>query len=431
MPIASIITPGTLSVQAIVLNQTSLLPVPFLNFTSLSFTDRLINSGDGATGYKAYDYNGPSQQVEAIAAAVSAQGVILAISPPALNSSWQLEFYGPFMKCETMNDGQRENVTRNIASFYAQVGPDDYDDPICTDDRALYLSWYQDLPFSNQSTDYNFSTASLHSDSGGNATISFATMPGMNDVNNPCADFPSSQSPNGTNNQNGSFVDPNLPIADQNPLGTVGEGADMLQCQFRNSTYNVNFEYVNGGQTIAIDAPVKSSDASFKTFNFVAQQTGPKTVYNETCQCNITSDVQTACLAFTSSPSSASFPDPCDFNPAIVQAIAYQGVIEAFTNILSGTVTVPYQGPLQKNTEILSTTLLSTNDLEFLNEQSGVVPEGFGNGDDLQNGLGSAGVNISGIATTGNSTKNQSLADALEEMFQNYTVSLMSSEFLR
>ena len=75
MPIASIITPGTLSIRSAMLNQSSTLPVPFLNFTNLCFTDRLL------TGENGFEYNGPSQIVQTIAAAVSAQGTILSYHP--------------------------------------------------------------------------------------------------------------------------------------------------------------------------------------------------------------------------------------------------------------------------------------------------------------------------------------------------------------
>lgn len=192
-------------------NQSSSLLVPFLNFTSLSFTDRFINDGGFA-------YNGPSQIVKTIAAAVSAQGAILPIIPPSPNSSWQLEFYGPSLKCGNLSDVRREQVTRNVANYFAQIGPQNYTSPICTDGRYIYLSWFQDLPFANQSSNYSMSTASLTSAIGGNATISIAAFPGMVGVDNPCADFPSSQSPPG-DDQNTSFVGNQNP---QNPLGTVG-----------------------------------------------------------------------------------------------------------------------------------------------------------------------------------------------------------------
>lgn len=429
MPIASIIPPGTLSVQAILLNQSSSVSVPLLNFTSLRFTDRFLNSGMEAGGGSAltFDYNGPSQIVESIARAVSAQGTILTITPPSPNSTWQLEFYGPALQCGNMSDTRREQVLANIGDYYAQIGPASYASTICEDGRFLYLSWFQDLPFVNQSSfnqsTFSISDASLSSDPGSNATISIVTLPAMITVNDPCADFPSSQEPG--NNQNVSFVDPNLSTADQNPLGTVGERAGTVECQLYNSTYRVNFEYVNGLQNVTIDAPVTTSDTPFTTFAYVGQQQSCNSSY---CPTN--------CFAFQPSASSASFPDPCDFDPDIIRAIAYQGIMEAFVNLLSGTIGLPDFGPLTSNTSVLGTALVNTNELDFLNDQgSNYLWTDWnttgGAVDDLQGVLGDVGIDVPGIAQGGTSTPNQSLSSALEEMFRNYTVSLMSSSLLQ
>lgn len=176
--------------------------MPFLNFTSLRFTDRFFNSGDG--NVITYRYNGPSQVVESIAVAVGAQGVIMDITPPSLNSSWQLEFYGPSLKCGNLDDVGREQVFVNVGQYFAQpLGPQGNKNPICTDGRCAYLSWFQDLPFINQSTtaynwvnetfanttqayNYTMSTAKINNQNGGNATIRFATFPGMFKVTDPC-----------------------------------------------------------------------------------------------------------------------------------------------------------------------------------------------------------------------------------------------------
>ena len=380
--------------------------MPFLNFTSLRFTDRFFNSGDG--NVITYRYNGPSQVVESIAVAVGAQGVIMDITPPSLNSSWQLEFYGPSLKCGNLDDVGREQVFVNVGQYFAQpLGPQGNKNPICTDGRCAYLSWFQDLPFINQSTtaynwvnetfanttqayNYTMSTAKINNQNGGNATIRFATFPGMFKVTDPCQDFPSSPG------VNVSFVTGNDPVAAQNPLGNFGEGAAMVQCQFFNSSYKVNFQYTNGEKSVTIDAPVRSSDTPFTTFSIVGQKN------NNTD--NPAFGVGGRCLAFQPNTSSASFPDPCDYDPAILRAIAYQGVIEAFANQFVGSVRIPYQGPLLKSTNILSTALLDTVELGFLDEEQGNYLDGFANGEDLQQALEVAGIHVSGLVQDAGST---------------------------
>ena len=412
--------------QAVAQNQSNSIPVPVLNFTSLSFTDRFVSSGQG----NSFDYNGPSQIVESIAAAVGAQGAILPITPPSPNSSWHLEFYGPSLKCRNMSDVRRGQVAHNVANYFAQIGPQDYASPVCTEGRYIYLSWFQGLPFANRTSNFSISTGSLASDFQANATINIAALPGMLTVDNPCADFPSSQTPWEGTNQNASFVDHNISIAHQNPLGTVGEGAAMVECQFFNSTYNVHFEYVNGEQTVTIDAPVKSADPALTTFNVVGQEMGNITKWQNGQPTEWTA-TGIKCFAFQNSTWSTSFPDPCPFDPVLLRVIAYQGVIEAFANLLAGTVSVPYNGALPKNTSLLKTTLVDTNELDFLNDQSSSYLDGFGNGQDLQGALADMNITVNGIAQARQFIRKQPLTSALEEMFQNYTISLMSSDLLQ
>lgn len=412
MPIASIITPGTLSIRAVMRSQSSTLPVLFLNFTTLSFTDRLLQGNS-------FKYNGPSQIVQTIAAAVSAQGAILNIVPPSSNSSWHLEFYGPSLECRDLDGVRRKRVLDNFADFYSQKAARTYGDQICGNERCLYVSWYQDLPFVNIGSNYSYNSGSISSASG-NATIGIATMPGMVHVDDPCGDFPSSLGASG-GNQNVSVN--HL----ENPFGTFGEGAATVQCQFFNSSYNVDFEYVNGKQSITIEAPVKGSDPPFKTFSSVQQVKVNATNHNQTDSSDVAYDIGGRCISTESGP----FPYPCEYDPAQLRIISYQGVIEAFANLLTGNVTLPKMAPLVKTTKVLSTALLNTKELAFLNDQNSYYLEGFGNGEDLQQALAAAGVAVSGIAQGDNLTMNHSLSSKLEEMFRNYTVSLLSSELLR
>jgi hypothetical protein len=186
VPIASIITPSTLSVQITILNPSTLLQVPFLNFTTLSFAAPLLTffedpSSPGNYTVQAYVWNGPSQAVERIAAAVTAQGVILPLTAPSPNSSWHLEFWGPSLKCGNVDDARRQRIGSNIAAYYGQ------DEITCVNGRNLYISWFQDLPYtSSDDKYYNISQSDLTSKPGSNATITIAVFPGMLSIDNTC-----------------------------------------------------------------------------------------------------------------------------------------------------------------------------------------------------------------------------------------------------
>ena len=392
------------------LNQSTSLQVPFLNFTTLSFAAPLLSSGrmqaDNNNFAMFYPWNGPSQVVERITAAVTAQGVILPLTAPSPNSSWHLEFWGPSLKCENVDDARRQRIGSNIAEYYSQDGT-------CNTGRDIYLSWFQDPPYTlRNGTDYGISQSDLSSEAGSNATITIAVFPGMLSRNATCDIFSPETSSMGTNQSSTNSTD---------PLGNVGEGSSMIQCKLFNSTYEADFVYLDGEQSIAVNAPVKSSDEPLTAFDWVGQLYSSDNTLSE-------------CFGFNMyNATYLSLPEPCDFDPAILRVIAYQAVMDAFTSVLRGTVTDSDVSGIVRNGSILSTTLVDTKELAFLNDQTtGYLSGGDKDGPDLGSALAKLGkMDVSGLPQADRPASNRSLSDALEEMFRNLTISLMSSDLLR
>jgi hypothetical protein len=135
----------------------------------------------------------------------------------------------------------------------------------CAYGRNLYLSWFQDLPYTlSDNTYYKISQSDLTSEPGNAATITIAVFPGMLSLWDTCAVFGPetfSDDPNQSSTANSA-----------NPLGVVGEGSSMIQCQLFNSTYKADFMYTDGGQSTIVSAPVKSSDKTLTTFDYVGQR---------------------------------------------------------------------------------------------------------------------------------------------------------------
>lgn len=87
----------------------SMREVPQLDFTTLAFAADMASYGGGfypnnsATvtdyTYLEYSYEGPSQLLEKLTISVISQDVILPIGSPEVNASWDLEFYGPSLRC--------------------------------------------------------------------------------------------------------------------------------------------------------------------------------------------------------------------------------------------------------------------------------------------------------------------------------------------
>ena len=399
------------------LNPSTLLQVPYLNFTTLRFTSPLLASGaDPIEGedytVQIYVWNGPSQAVNRIAAAVTAQGVILPLTAPSPNSSWHLDFWGPSLKCGNVDYARRLRLESNIAAYYSQ------DQVNCVNRRNLYLSWFQDLPYPlTDDSYYDVSHRDLTSEPGSNAIITIAVLPGLLSIEDTCGVFSPEVFPDEMNRSSTANL--------TNPLGIVGQGSTMIQCQLFNSTYEADFVYVDGGQSITVNAPVKSSDEPVITFDYVGQRTADSV-----------NGLWTSCFGLHStSDGTLEIPEPCGFDPAILRVIAYQAVLEAFAGILRGTLTEDNANELIKNSSILSTTLVETKELAFLNEQTtGYLGDGadqFGPYD-LQSALTNySNIDVSAAPQVDPLASKRSLSDALEEMFRNLTISLMSSDLLR
>ena len=367
------------------LNQSTLLQVPFLNFTTLSFAAPLIANDLERFFNKNYEtqtyiWNGPSQVVERITALVTIQGAILPLTAPSPNSSWHLEFWGPSLKCGNVDDARRLRIKSNIATYTNQ------DAMTCLNNRPLYLAWFQDLPYILINGTYYW--IELATDPGSNATITIAVFPRTLSGSDTCE---SDQYNN-----------------------TLLNASTMIQCQLFNSTYKADFVYLDSSQSIAVNAPVKSSDKPLTTFHYVSQRVSSDNTLSE-------------CIRLDND----TFLELCDFDPAILSIISYQAVMEAFTSVLSGTVIGDYDDKIIRNSSILSTALVDTKELAFLNNQTGY----FGGIRLDQADLGSSLAKLGKIGFPRTSLNhlapNQSLSDALEEMFRNLTISLMSSDLLR
>ena len=128
IPIVSIITPTTLSVELRDnIPHNTVQHIPRVDFSNLNFMEGMpyewaqsANPDGSQPSYSFYTYNGPSQIVKQISMAVGAQNTILPIETPYPNSSWTLEFVGPSIKCAPLPWSDRQIFQRNIVQYYLQ-----------------------------------------------------------------------------------------------------------------------------------------------------------------------------------------------------------------------------------------------------------------------------------------------------------------------
>ena len=183
----------------------------------------------------------------------------------------------------------------------------------------------------------------------------------------------------------------------------------MLQCTLYNATYKTNFTYVNGEQRVDMAAL-----QFLNTVRYIDQvqvsSTGDQPSYN--------ASLQTA--------QSYQF---------LYETLAYQAVMEAFGRLMVGAISEDFQkrdyddtsGPFHQtitsnmytaNTSVMSTQLANTKELAVIK-----------NATDSVNSLNTFQYSwqehsVSNSAAAG---WQASLLDTVEEMFQNITISFMSS----
>ncbi|KAJ9641775.1 hypothetical protein H2201_003836 [Coniosporium apollinis] len=136
IPLAAIVTPGTLTVAS--KQQGSIIDtqVPQLSYQWPAYA---------LHGYFGQEYLGPSAEVVRIALATAVSGAILAIPSPYQNATYRLQFYGPAIKCTPPNATFAEEFYEAVNAEYNQ-----------TKSNRKYVSWVADAQYYGQ---LNFSSS--------------------------------------------------------------------------------------------------------------------------------------------------------------------------------------------------------------------------------------------------------------------------------
>ncbi|KAK0253541.1 hypothetical protein LTS09_011400 [Friedmanniomyces endolithicus] len=372
LPFAAIVTPATLSVRPspIIPTPSSMVYVPNLDFRSLSFSATIAGVGL-SSGETLYTYNGPSSAVKSIAGAVAFQAAILPISAPlrSPNATWTVVFTGPSLRCGMVDADTKIAIEANIANHT-------FTDTTCYTPPA-YLSWFgpdSSLPFPNE--------LSVTSD----APVTYIALapsllrPSAEAPWNPAACAFVSQLTNGSDAVN--WTSPLVP--------TGVDDTTILQCTLVEAQYVANLEYVNGAQSIAV-------------------------------QTTATEQPLKITRGFQSN-------NPID--NVYLQQLSYQSVLYAFNTWILGSIRsgLSQQTPLLVNSSIMSTVLRQAPEMAYLTSQQTDETMASVYHTNLQQVLGSTNdPAYQGLMPADPQTTDQSLAAMLEELFQNITVSLMSS----
>ncbi|KXS97850.1 hypothetical protein AC578_7656 [Pseudocercospora eumusae] len=421
IPIAAIITPATLSVAiaAVTPSPSEIRSVPMADFESLKFfAPGQSNTFTGLASVDTVFYNGPTYMVERIAYSVATGGTILPISPSAPNTSWSLDFNGPALRCNNINATMQALMQTNILNAYRGNS---------CQQPYNYLAWTaangsptpsegiasNEDPFGNHAVPFSDSTpftmnqgtlgpllydavgAKGNATTNGTAnatqvaTIYFAAIPKFK--------YRELGSCNANPNMTAEQVDVEF--------GRYFVNSTILECQLWNTSYHTDFTYVDGQQSIDITTSERGKDIPVDTLaGFYMNGDYPKCA-------GLNIDYE-----------------GCNVDRYTLQRLSFQAILDAFGRVFVGTVLdgqqSKYGGTYTTATKVMSTVLLDTKELSFLRAPSNWATAAETG---TYTHLGSTDNMPSLYDWTAEARQKPFLKHTIEELFQNITLSMLSS----
>ena len=393
-----------------------LIGVAKLDFTSLDFISPMPVGGPTILNQTAYCYQGPSQLVKRVATAVGARGEVLPIAAPAPNSSWVLEFWAPSMRCNDATEEDRTTIFQNVWDYL--------NDPERCNESWGYLAWAPSadsiVPFVNDSGTLSLRSNTLTFEAPTSIFVALFPLMFENTIIIPSHVLPGACAL--YSEQNNSF-EPALKFNSGFGGHYFGkDNAKLMQCQFLNISHTANFTYTDGAQTIQL----KENDVGD---TLIPQEciTGPESESNafDAEDLGIAEAANSSCSTLNADGS------PCQFDAALVRILAYQGVVDAFIELIHGSIGLA--GPnrtaiVTPHSAVYETILMDSEDLAFIQTWDNSV----GGFRDLQTIAGeSNGTAFHGLSNNKSVASRGPLQTTLEYLFTNMTLSLMSEQYLQ
>ena len=415
LPTASIITPATLSVGTdhplpIYMN------VPNVDFSSLNLVAPMaaystIESADGEDPGVWYMYAGPSLTVQRITDAVAAQGSILPVVAPSANSTWDLNFNGPSLHCNPVSSGFRNAVLANILNYIFVRSQDIMNDD-CTYGPG-YVAWHPPGMGPNTSmTDYLPFIIDNWNSSGG-------ALNNDNEHGYPSSDMASvflAITPTLFSSAPAEYRTPTMCRGKpwyQAGLAKFYNTSTVLRCDVHNSTYHTTFSFINGVQEVDVKNVTGVTDTPMITI-------GNVTAYFSSLNQTDLSLRPQACPPSKMNDSNEW--SACLYDPRVLSTLSYQAVMHAFTDLVAGMISLGDEFDIQtmitSTTQLSSTVLAEAPELAFLQSTQPYAQQSAA----MWKQQPFAGLVNAAAATKATLPFQQ----ALEHVFQNITISLMS-----
>ncbi|KAF7596196.1 hypothetical protein BBP40_002726 [Aspergillus hancockii] len=245
LPVASVVTPATLNVELAPVLDFTFMRVPRVDFKSLNLfsTETMLV---GSQSHEVVQYRSSKPLVKKVASATTAQGEVMAIAPPLVNSSWSFDIHSPALRCGQVDQSLDVAIRKNIEDCL-------------------------------QTTRRNARSTTIQLNNIGSVPLSLfvATFPEM--VVNTSAT--------------------------PEEVLTATRNLKLFQCEPYNASYTANFTYTNGAQRIQITPPMYLNSVPYVT----ALLKSDRAEYDER-------------------------------NSTLVEMLAYQSVMEAFGELMIGSL---------------------------------------------------------------------------------------------
>ncbi|KAL8964065.1 MAG: hypothetical protein Q9183_004731, partial [Haloplaca sp. 2 TL-2023] len=415
--------------------------VPNVDFSSLNLAAPMASYGTTGSrngeepGFN-YMYAGPSLTVQRITDAVAAQGLILPVSAPSVNSSWDLDFDGPSLHCSPVSLDLRHAILDNILNYTLARSNGQLLGSDCVRGPG-YVAWHPNWmrPDDDPMDDYlpfNINQLNISSeaiDRSGSDVLNHDNSHGY-----PYSDLASvflAATPHLFTNAHSGIADSST-ICPEEPwyeeaLADYNKTSTVLRCDVHKSTYHTAFSFINGVQSVDFKDIEDTTDSPMITLGWVVAYFNSSDPEDTTLQPH-------ACPPSEGNPNldeTDGLIRPCLLIPSVLSTLSYQAVMHAFIDMVAGMISVGDRQDLQtlvsSTTKLESTVLALAPELAFLQaERQDKAPS------------------VQQRATTWDQRpftglRNDAAAppptlplpQALEQLFQNITISLMSAPDLQ
>jgi hypothetical protein len=353
-----------------------------------------------------YLYQGPSRSIENVALDVATTGDFLPFTPPDLNSTWELDFAGPALRCSALKGDKREAISVNIGTATGAMGG--YLKIVYTFAAWTY-TWNMDVDdLENKNVTHLDSMLMLPFVKGKDNSYELnkgyinpgSRMPLQLYLAIPPTDSYWSTAADGAVNS-------------ANETNTVPEEPTFIECRLMNATYHIDFQFSNGKQNISMI--VEAIDDTPLTGVGAVAGPGYSHSHGFAQSCPRWSDELHEITG-----------KACSFSSILARTLSYQAVFDAFSQLLKGSIS--WQGETNPvvDSQVLNTILVDSPELRAVRQMH---EEDFST---LQRALKkSDSEKLQGFVKRPWDSTGKPLAQAMEKLFQKIVVSSMASTQLQ